>query len=159
VGFELPFDPRQALGRVRAPVRVTINAHTFRTTVASMHGRVFIGLSREVREAASVTAGDRVVVGLELDREPRRVDLPADLAASLTASERAAFESLAYTRRKEHVRYVEEARGDATRRTRIEKTAELLRGRADVHPSALRSAGVTPERRAARAPTTRGTSG
>ncbi|MBE2224215.1 MAG: DUF1905 domain-containing protein, partial [Anaerolineae bacterium] len=48
-------------------------------TVAA-YGDVFmLPLSKEHREAASVQAGDEVAVTLELDTEPRTVDVPDDL--------------------------------------------------------------------------------
>ena len=89
LGFDLPFDPKQELGKVRAPVRVTINGYAFRTTVAAMGGRVFIGMNREVRAGTGVEAGERVEVELVLDEEPRTVELPAELAAALDAEARA----------------------------------------------------------------------
>ena len=126
---EVPFDPKQRFGRVRAPVRATVNGHEFRTTLASMGGRVLLGLNREVRDAAGVAAGDRVAVALELDQEPRVIDVPADFAAALDAEPalRAAFESLSYTHRREYVRWITEAKRAETRRARVEKSTELLR--------------------------------
>ena len=36
----LPFEPKPMFGRVRAPVRVTLGGHTYRSTIASDgHGR------------------------------------------------------------------------------------------------------------------------
>ena len=57
--LELPFDAKAAFGRVRAPVRVTVKGHTFRTTTMRYGGVDYIGLNREVRTAAGV-AGDRL---------------------------------------------------------------------------------------------------
>lgn len=117
VGFELPFDPREHFGRVRAPVRVTINGHSFTATAAAMHGRVLVGLNAEVRPA-----GGRVPVELELDREPRSIELPADLAAGLSPAARGYDESLSFTHREEYVRSIE---GAETRRLGIERAAML----------------------------------
>ncbi len=39
LAFDLPFDPKEVLGKVRAPVRVTINGYEFQTTVGAMSGR------------------------------------------------------------------------------------------------------------------------
>ena len=129
LGFEVPFDPKAAFGKVRAPVRVTINGYTFRTTIASMGGRKLIGLNRGVQAGAGVEAGDRVQVELELDDEPRTVDVPADLAGALDADLRAFFDSLSYTHRKEYVRWIEEAKRDETRRARVVKAVEMLRAK------------------------------
>jgi len=46
--------------RKRAPVKVTINAYTYRTTIAVYGGKSYIGVRREVREAAGVAAGDQL---------------------------------------------------------------------------------------------------
>jgi uncharacterized protein YdeI (YjbR/CyaY-like superfamily) len=126
LGFELPFDPKAAFGKVRAPVRVTINEHTFRTTVIAMGGRTLIGLSKAVQEAAAISAGDRVVVDLEPDDEPRSVQVPVDLASALDPAVLAFFDSLSYTHQKEYVRWIEDAKRAETRRTRIAKAATML---------------------------------
>src|SRR5262245_66307056 len=70
---EIPFDVKETWGRARAPVVATINGHTFRTTVAVYGGHYLLGLNQQVRDAAGVEAGDRVVVDLELDTEERVV--------------------------------------------------------------------------------------
>ena len=60
---------------------------------------------------------------LVLDTEPRTVEVPEDLAAALAARSgaRAAFDALAYSARKEHVRQVTEAKAQETRERRIAK--------------------------------------
>jgi Domain of unknown function (DUF1905)/Bacteriocin-protection, YdeI or OmpD-Associated len=101
---EIPFDVKATWGKARAPVAATINGHTFRSTVAVYSGRYLLGLNREVREAAGVQAGDRVVVDLELDTEERTVEPPPELQASFADEPelRAFFERLSYTHRKEY---------------------------------------------------------
>src|SRR4051812_49517012 len=44
-------------GAKRFPVVATVNGYTWRTSVARMRGEFLLGLNREVREAAGVTAG------------------------------------------------------------------------------------------------------
>jgi len=80
-----------------------------------------LSFGAERREAAGVQAGDAVEVTVELDTEPRTVVLPDDLRAALAAKAGAlaAFEGLAYSRRKEFVRQVEEAKAPETRSRRI----------------------------------------
>ena len=126
LGFDVPFDPKAELGKVRAPVRVTINGFTFRTTIARMGGRTFVGLNREARDGTGVAAGERVAVELVADDEPRTVEVPPDLAAALDGGRRAFFDSLSYTHRKEYVRWIEGAKRDETRRARVAKAAEML---------------------------------
>ena len=89
-GIEVPEDVVAALGSGnRPPVTVTIGGHTYRTTVAWMGGRFLIGLSAENRTAAGVAAGDEVDVEIELDAEPREVEVPADLAEALAQDDAA----------------------------------------------------------------------
>jgi uncharacterized protein YdeI (YjbR/CyaY-like superfamily) len=67
-------------------------------------------------------------VTLELDTAPRTVEVPEDLAAALDAAAgtREAFDKLAPSMRKEHVRQVEEAKTQETRERRIARIVEKL---------------------------------
>jgi hypothetical protein len=124
----VPFDLREAFGSGRPPVRATVNGHTFRTSLFTMGGRALLGLNRGVREAARVEGGERVTVEVELDDEPRTVEVPDDLRAALEPEPelRAFFDSLSYTHRKEYVRWIEGAKRDETRSRRIAKAVEML---------------------------------
>ncbi len=128
-GIEVPADVVAALGSSKRPaVRVTIAGHCYRTTVASMGGRFLVPLNAENRAAAGVTAGEQVDVEIQLDTGPRVVTLPPDLDAAL-AGEPAArkfFESLSFTRRKEWVRWIDEAKRTPTRTSRINQTIAAL---------------------------------
>jgi Bacteriocin-protection, YdeI or OmpD-Associated/Domain of unknown function (DUF1905) len=116
-------------GAKRFPVRATINGYTWRTSVMRMRGEFLLGLSRSVREAAGVEAGDTVDVEIELDAAPREVEVPEALALALAGDPvaQAAFEGLAYTHRKEYARWIEEAKRDETRRRRVTQALEMLR--------------------------------
>ena len=129
-GLLIPDPVVSALGSGRRPpVRVTIGEHTYRTTVASMGGRFLVPLSAENRRAAGVGAGDDVDVDIALDRAPREVAVPDDLAAALADHDdaRRFFDGLAYTHRKEWVRWIEEAKKPITRSTRVDKAVLALR--------------------------------
>ena len=128
-GMHVPDDVLERLGPGRRPaVRVTVGAHTYRTTVGSMRGRAMLPLSAENRTAAGVAAGDEVEVEVAPDLEPRTVEVPEDLAARLAAdpAARATFEGLAPGQRKEWVRWVNEAKRAETRADRVGKTVEAL---------------------------------
>jgi hypothetical protein len=121
-----------APGKKRRAVRVTVGDHTYRTTVMPMGGRFLVPLSAENRTAAGVAAGDRIRVEIVLDAAPREVVVPADLAKALAGDPEAQrfFEGLAYTHRKEWVRWIEEAKKAETRDNRVAKTvAELHEGK------------------------------
>src|SRR5437764_7337842 len=82
----LTFDPKTVFGKVRAPVKVTLNGHTYRSTIAAMGGTVCIPLRKSNREAAGLEGGETLDVKIELDEEERDVKPPADLAKALRAA-------------------------------------------------------------------------
>ena len=121
-GIPVPAEVIAALNSGKRPkVKVTLNDYVYRTTVAPYGDVYMLPLSAEHRNAAGVQAGEQVDVTLELDTEPRVVEVPDDLAAALAAvpGARDAFDRLAYSHRKEHVRSVIEAKQPATRERRI----------------------------------------
>jgi len=130
-GMEVPPDVVEALNAGKRPaVTVTVNGHTYRSTVAPMGGRYLLPLSAENRAAAKVQAGDEVDVDVELDTAPRVVEVPADLAAALTTDPeaKAAWERLSYSHQRQHVLAIEGAKAAETRQRRIDKALEMLRG-------------------------------
>ena len=113
----------------RVPVNVTVNGHTWRSTIAVMGGKYLVGIPKDHREAAGVAGGETHEVTLEHDAGPRTVEVPEDLAAALaSAGLRDRFDALAYSHRKEHVRAIEDAKTEATRERRIAKAVEKLAG-------------------------------
>jgi hypothetical protein len=126
---EVPFDVKERFGRARAPVRGTVDGTEFRTTVAVYGNRYYIGFNKELREWAGIAIGDRVQVSLELDREPRTVEVPPALPAALESDSkaRAVFEGLSYTHRNEYARWIAEAKRDETRDRRVDKALAMLR--------------------------------
>ena len=126
---QLPFDTKEQFGRVRAPVVVSVNDHTSRTTTMRYGGDDLIGLNREVREAAGLAAGDRAVFTVALDTEPREVELPEELAAALhgDVAAREAFNALSHTHGREYARWIADAKRPNTRETRVARAIELLR--------------------------------
>ena len=119
----VPFDPKVAFGKIRAPVKVTINKFTFRSTISKMSGNTFIPLRKSNREAARVKSGDRVKVKVEADLDERDVEVPADLRNALRAEPGAwqHWKGLSYTNRKEDVEAVLNAKKPETRLRRINK--------------------------------------
>ncbi|GAA5042152.1 YdeI/OmpD-associated family protein [Nocardia callitridis] len=128
-GFRVPDDVVAALGRgKKPPVRVTLGAHTYRSTVAMYGGVFMLPLSADNRTSAGVRAGDTVTVTLELDTEERTVEVPGDLAEALAdnpaAKER--FDKLSFSKRRQHVTSVESAKQAETRQRRVRKVIEEL---------------------------------
>jgi len=128
-GFEVPTDIVAALGTSKRPaVRVSIGGHTYRSTVASMGGRFMLPLSAENRRNADVAAGDEVIVGLELDAEPRAVTRPSDLARALEAAPAAEsfFSDLSYSHQLAYVAWIESAKKAETRERRVGQAIAML---------------------------------
>jgi bifunctional DNA-binding transcriptional regulator/antitoxin component of YhaV-PrlF toxin-antitoxin module len=129
-GVEVPGEVVERLGQGRRPaVKVTINGHAYRSTVASMGGRFMLPVSAENREAAGIAAGDSVEVDVELDTEPREVTVPDDLAEALAANADAKrfFDGLSYSKQRWFVESVTGAKKPETRARRVEQAVTMLR--------------------------------
>jgi hypothetical protein len=129
-GFRVPEDVVTSLDAGKRPaVTVSINGHTYRSTIAPYTGVFMLPLSAENREAAGVAAGDEVDVDVELDTAPRTVEVPADLAAALAADDaaRTFFESLSYSNQRRIVLAVQAAKAPETRARRVATSVERLR--------------------------------
>lgn len=129
VGIVVPDAIVTALGAgKRAPVKITLNGYSYRSTLAVMGGKSMVGVAAEHRAKAKVKGGDTVEIDMVVDTAPREVKLPADLAAALKrANARPAFDALAPSRRKEFVRAIEEAKAADTRERRIAKAVDAAR--------------------------------
>jgi hypothetical protein len=130
--FSLPFDPREVFGKVRAPVKVTLNGHTYRSTIFDMGEGPFLPLRRSNREAARLEGGETVEVTIELDTDPRTVEPPEDLVAALKAHPTAwaGWEKLSYTFQRENVEAVEGAKKPETRLKRLGLAVQMAADKA-----------------------------
>ena len=125
------FDPRAVFGKVRAPVKVTLNRYTYRSTIATMGGTVCIPLRKSNREAAGLDGTETLTVKLELDTEERDVAPPADLVKALK-TDRAVWDrwqELSFTHRREYVEAIEGAKKPETRARRVEGAVRALAAR------------------------------
>jgi uncharacterized protein YdeI (YjbR/CyaY-like superfamily) len=124
----VPFDAKAEYGSARAPVRCTINGVDYRRRLSVNGGTTYLGLRKEVRDAAGVSVGDEVHVTMELDDEPREVEVPPALAAGLAgdAAARGAYEGLSFTHRKEYAQWIAEAKREETRERRVGKAIDML---------------------------------
>jgi Bacteriocin-protection, YdeI or OmpD-Associated/Domain of unknown function (DUF1905) len=127
----VPFDPKAVFGMVRAPVKVTLNGYTYRSTIASMGGTVCIPLRKSNREAAGLEGGETVDVKIELDTEKREIKPPGDLINALKATPPAwdRWRELSFTHQREYVKAIEEARKPETRARRVESAVQKIAAR------------------------------
>ena len=133
-GIEIPADVVSALGsNKRPPVRVTVKGYTYRSSIAPMGGKFMLGLSHEVRKGAGVAGGETHDFDIELDDQPRVVELPPDFKAALDKDAKAKqfFEGLNYSNKRRLAEPIGQIKSEETRQRRIERTIEGLReGRA-----------------------------
>jgi hypothetical protein len=121
-GIEVPGSVLAALGPGKRPsVRVTINGYSYLSTVGSMGGRSLIPVSAEVRSKAGVSAGDEVDVDVVADDTPRRVEIPAELAAAGDGdpAARDLVARLSYSGKQRYVLPIQQAKTPETRQRRI----------------------------------------
>ncbi len=127
---EIPFDVKETFGKARPPVIVSFKKFSFRTTISVYGGKSYIGLRREVREAAGVELGERIDFTIEADTTPRTVAVPKDLTTALKKSNMTdQWKKLSFTHQKEHVKALEDAKKPETRARRVEKTIGMLKAR------------------------------
>ena len=129
-GIVIPPEIISALGSSRKPaVKVTIREHTYRSTVATVNGQFMVGVSAENRAKAGVAGGDDVDVEIEIDTEPRTIDVPPDFASALAREPKAEtfFETLSNSQKSWFVGGIEGAKTAETRQRRIDGALERLR--------------------------------
>lgn len=128
-GIQVSDEVVEGLGSGKRPrVQVTINGHSYRSTVPPMGGVYMLPVSAENRSGAGVTAGDELDVELQLDTEPRAVTVPAELAAGLGEDTRACrfFDGLSYSHQRAYVDWIDQAKKPETRHARVVKTLAML---------------------------------
>jgi hypothetical protein len=119
-----------ALGAGKVPaVRVTVNGTTVAARIRRMGGENLLGFSKKLRADLGVEIGDVIDVAIVLDAGPRGVEVPPALAAAFAddPAAKAAFDALAPSRRKEFTSWIDDAKGNETKRSRLEQTLQMLR--------------------------------
>ena len=127
---EVPFDVEKEFGSKRPKVKAMIEGVPYRGTLTRMGTDCHIlGIRKEIREQIGKTFGDEVTITVEPDSEPRVVEVPAELKKAFKTEKgvKALFEKLYYTHQREYVNWINEAKREETRQTRIAKTIEMLK--------------------------------
>lgn|SRR5690606_18197650 len=128
-GFWIPEEIVKSFGKgKRVPVVVTINGYSYKNTITSYEGKFAIGVSMENREKANVKVGDEVEIDLQHDDKPRTVEVPKDMQKELDKNPKAKeiFEKLAYSYKKEYVRWINDAKKEETRISRLGKLNQMI---------------------------------
>jgi len=99
--------------RGRVNVIVSVNGVSFRRTARpDGKGGHFILFNADMRERSGVEPGDRMRVGLEVDRAPRTLETPRELEQALKSdpAARDAYRAMPPSHRKAYVEFIEEAK-------------------------------------------------
>ena len=112
----------------RAPLKVTINGHTYQSTAVGVAGECRVVFPQKERLAAGASSGQTVTVHLELDAGYREVEMPKELLEALAHAHLGdAFAELSYSKRKEFARSVREAKAADTKSRRVQSVIDSLR--------------------------------
>ncbi len=154
----VPFDPKPVFGKVRAPVKVTLNGYTYRSTIAAMGDGPCVPLRKSNREAARLQGGETLPVTLELDEEKREIEPPADLVKALKAAPPAwqRWRELSYSHQREYAEALASAKRPETRARRLASAVEAIGARPAKLTSTSAAAGRGTQRSARKLPRRRG---
>ena len=127
----VPFDVEEAYGKKRVKVKVTIDGEPYRR-LGRADGRPLPHAPRPEappRTDRQGASGEKVLVEMWEDLEPRVVNVPVDLRRALKANPKQGlfFRELSYTGQKEYVRSIEGAKREETRARRISRAILLLK--------------------------------
>ena len=127
---EVPFDVEKAFGSKRPKVKAAFEGVPYRgilTRMGTEHHLLII--LKEIREKIGKTFGDEVNITVELDEEPRVIEIPAELKKAFKAEKeaKAFFDKLSYTHQREYVMWINEAKREETRHRRIVKMIGMLK--------------------------------
>lgn len=127
--IEFPFDTQELYGTTgRIPVKAMFDGVEYRGTMVKYGTpKHILVIVKDIREKLGKAYGDLIDVTLELEEGERVVEIPKDLGDELIKDPKIkeTFDKLAYSDRKEYVRWIEDAKKPETR---IEKTIEKLKG-------------------------------
>ncbi|OXM65886.1 YdeI/OmpD-associated family protein [Amycolatopsis vastitatis] len=129
VRIRLPFDPSAAWGKKqRHFVRGSLNGTDFEGSLGSRSGAWFFPVNKALRASCGIGPGDDVHVVLEPGGGPDAA-VPADLADALRpeAAAKSFFDSLSGFYRREYIAWIESAKKEETRQSRVAEVVESLK--------------------------------
>lgn len=126
----VPYDVEKEYGKKNLiPVNVTFDGEPYRGSIANMGNGPCLPLLKRIREKIGKQIGETVSVTIELDDKPRELEIPRDVKKILAKykPEKEYFDSLAFSHRKEYVRWITDAKREETRQARLQKMIEMLK--------------------------------
>ena len=128
---EFPFNVEELFGtRGQVKIKALFDKQVeYRGSLTNMGRNCHtLGLTQEIRSKLGKSFGDLVEVELERDLDVREVVIPDDVRALLNENpeEKAYFEKLSYTHRKEYTNWISSAKKEETRAKRLVSFIEKL---------------------------------
>src|SRR4051812_16675914 len=135
----IPFDVPETFGtRARVSVAGTINGFPYQTSIFPMRdGRFMMMVNKAMQKGAELSEGDEVKVTMAKCSTKPKTEIPAELEKALAANRTAqlAFEKLSPSSRREHIRFVAEAKRPETRQRRAKRTVKEVVKSSTLRPS------------------------
>jgi hypothetical protein len=127
----VPNEVVEAFGSKRAEVRGTIKDVSYRGTVSKGEGVYRMPVPRDLQIKAKIACGMKVRVFMELDPEPRPVEIPKELQEIFDAEPDLAkrFASLPPSHRRAWASYIADAKKEETRVRRAAKAPAGIRSK------------------------------
>ena len=129
----IPDDIAALLGaKHRTKVKAKFDGVEYRGSLARMKSEcLLLGVRKEIRNQIDKQFGETVEIEIELDTEPRLVEIPEDVLNVFTEypAAKEKFDKLSYTHQKENINAINEAKKLETRTKRILKMLEYLEGK------------------------------
>jgi uncharacterized protein YdeI (YjbR/CyaY-like superfamily) len=119
----------QVFGKKRVKVMAKFEGEPYRGSVVCMGTQChIIGVRKDIRQKIGKEIGDEIEVELEENNQPRMVEIPSGFARRPWKCPRSrnAFSNLSYTKQKEYLNWITQARRAQTRQNRILRVVEML---------------------------------
>ena len=127
--IEIPFDVEIEFGAKRVKVLAHLDGVPYRGSLVRMETSCHIlGIPKVIRQQIGRSFGETIHVVLQQDREERKVVVPSDFNKALQDADlTTVFQELSYTKQKEIITSIINAKKLETRLKRIDKALEVLR--------------------------------
>lgn len=131
--IDFPYDLKETygVGNLVPYIATFDDSVIYRGSLAKMGSDcAMILLRKDVFSQIGKKTGEKVSVVLTLDDKPRELTVPKDLHSLLRDSNLwDAFSNLSFTHRKEYVNWIESAKKNETRQTRLRTVVTLLKSK------------------------------
>jgi len=127
---DVPCDVEQVFGhKGQVKVKGTIDSYPYRSSaMPNGDGSHFLVVSKTIRDNIGAKQGDSVQVVMDVDTHPCTAEIPDDFQQALDRQSvaKAIFEKFSYSRQSEYVAWIESAKTDKTRISRIQSAVDRI---------------------------------